>query len=82
MKRYAIYDSIKNGDSFNEFIDAKNEEEALKIAENAWNHMSEHDRKARSTFDLAFVESEDPDDEDYKDIPESDYTPIKSWVVH
>lgn len=80
MKRYAIYEGIKNGDDFSRFIDVKTEDEALKYADAEWQHMSRHDQESRAYFDLALSEPYNEDDEDYADIPESDYTPIKSWV--
>ena len=49
MKKYAIYDSIKNGDSFEELFETK--EAAIKKADYLWlRNLTERDKKRREEF--------------------------------
>lgn len=59
MKRFAIYDSIKNGDSFDHFINAETEKEAILAAEGEWCAMSGYDQGRRSEFFLAICDEDD-----------------------
>lgn len=52
--KYAIIDTIKNGDSFENIFDT--EAEAIKAADKEWNHLSNYDKHRRLTYAVVFAE--------------------------
>ena len=53
MKRkYVVYDSKKNGDSFVEYFETENE--ALEHAENSWLHLTKKEQEKREAFFVGY----------------------------
>ena len=57
MKKYAVIDMIKNGDSFENIFET--EQEALKRADYEWDIMSDHDKNRREYFAVMCGELDD-----------------------
>lgn len=55
--KYVLIDMLKNGDMFNQEFNEK--AAAISAAQNAWNSLTEHDKKRRESFYV--LESINPD---------------------
>lgn len=51
-KKWYLVD-IKNGDLFDQELEARSQQEAISMAIAVWDSLSEHDRKLRSDFWIA-----------------------------
>ena len=56
--KYVLIDMLKNGDMFNQEFNEK--AAAVSAAQNAWNSLTEHDKKRRESFYV--IESINPDE--------------------
>ncbi|MBQ8141061.1 MAG: hypothetical protein IJ038_05135 [Clostridia bacterium] len=65
MKKFVIYDQIKNGDCFDRIIEAENESDAIYEAKCEWEHMSSYDQSRRSDFFLATCEIDEDNSPDW-----------------